>query len=78
MFVDQQHIIKGPTGAEIFLTSLLTTMEFNLAVSTSSLHVLKLEDALRKRIAGALVPSGPRTKVRICNLFFQLVITENK
>jgi hypothetical protein len=66
--INSAHIIVfaltiGLAGAEVFLTSLLATLEFDLALSTSSLHVLKLEAALRKRAAGALVPSGPRTKV---------------
>ncbi|KAF9454805.1 DUF254-domain-containing protein [Macrolepiota fuliginosa MF-IS2] len=45
-------------GAESFLTSLLDELEFDLGISTSSLHCLKLELNLRKRIAETLVPTG--------------------
>ncbi|KAF8630953.1 hypothetical protein AX17_005309 [Amanita inopinata Kibby_2008] len=44
------------SGAETFLISLLDRMEFDLAMSTSSLHCLKLEPTLRKRVAEVLVP----------------------
>lgn len=43
-------------GADSFLTSLITRMEFDLAMATSSLHCLKLEPGLRKRAADILIP----------------------
>ncbi|KAF8635850.1 hypothetical protein AX15_000042 [Amanita polypyramis BW_CC] len=43
-------------GAESFLLSLLDRVEFDLAMSMSSLHCLKLDLNLRKRVAEALVP----------------------
>ncbi|KAG6843931.1 hypothetical protein H0H87_011622 [Tephrocybe sp. NHM501043] len=43
-------------GAEGFLSSLLDRLEFDLAMSTSSLQCLKLEPSLRKRAAEALIP----------------------
>ncbi|KAJ7486037.1 vacuolar fusion protein MON1 [Mycena galericulata] len=43
-------------GSETFLTSLLSRLEFDLAMSTSSLHCLRLEAGIRKRAAEALVP----------------------
>ncbi|KAJ7781773.1 trafficking protein Mon1-domain-containing protein [Mycena maculata] len=43
-------------GSETFLTSLLARLEFDLAMSTSSLHCLRLEASIRKRAAEALVP----------------------
>ncbi|KAJ6475067.1 trafficking protein Mon1-domain-containing protein [Mycena vitilis] len=43
-------------GAETFLTSLLSRLEFDLAMATSSLHCLRLEASIRKRAAEALVP----------------------
>lgn len=48
-------------GAESFLTSLLDELEFDIAISTSSLNCLKLDSNLRKKIAESLVPTG-RTK----------------
>lgn len=44
------------SGADSFLTSLITRMEFDLAMATSSLHCLKLEPGLRKRAADILIP----------------------
>ncbi|KAJ6585164.1 vacuolar fusion protein MON1 [Mycena capillaripes] len=43
-------------GAETFLTSLLSRLEFDLAMATSSLHCLRLDASIRKRAAEALVP----------------------
>ena len=50
-------------GAEPFMYSLLGRLEWDLAMSTSSLHCLKLDPGLRKRIADALVPTS-KIKVR--------------
>ncbi|EKM56680.1 uncharacterized protein PHACADRAFT_91851, partial [Phanerochaete carnosa HHB-10118-sp] len=46
------------SGAEPFMYSLLERLEWDLAMSTSSLHCLKLDPALRKRIADTLVPTS--------------------
>ncbi|KAM6494152.1 Trafficking protein Mon1 domain containing protein [Amanita muscaria] len=48
-------------GAECFLSSLLDRVQLDLAMSMSSLHCLKLDQSLRKRIAETLVPQS-RTK----------------
>ncbi|KAJ7195429.1 trafficking protein Mon1-domain-containing protein [Mycena pura] len=45
-------------GAETFLDSLLSRLAFDLAMATSSLHCLRLEAGVRKRVADALVPSS--------------------
>ena len=50
-------------GAEPFLYSLLSRLEWDLAMSTSSLHCLKLDPALRKAVADILVPTS-KIKVR--------------
>lgn len=46
------------SGAEPFMYSLLSRLEFDLAMSTSSLQCLKLDPGLRKRIADTLVPTN--------------------
>ncbi|EGO23921.1 hypothetical protein SERLADRAFT_470414 [Serpula lacrymans var. lacrymans S7.9] len=43
-------------GAENFLFSLLSRMEFDLAMATSSLHCLRLDSTLRTRVAESLIP----------------------
>ncbi|RPD62325.1 DUF254-domain-containing protein [Lentinus tigrinus ALCF2SS1-7] len=45
-------------GAEPFLYSLLSRLEWDLAMSTSSLHCLKLDPVLRKTVADILVPAS--------------------
>ena len=52
-----------PPGAEPLLYSLLGRLEWDLAMSTSSLQCLKLDPGLRKRIADTLVPTS-KIKVR--------------
>ncbi|KAK2465184.1 hypothetical protein APHAL10511_002538 [Amanita phalloides] len=47
-------------GTESFLLSLLDRVELDLAISTSSLHCLKLDPSLRKRAAEALVPPSKK------------------
>lgn len=54
--------IKG-IGAEPFLHSILARMEWDLAMSTSSLQCLKLDPPLRKSVADILVPTS-KIKVR--------------
>ncbi|CAL1713268.1 unnamed protein product [Somion occarium] len=46
------------SGAEPFLHSLLSRLEWDFAMATSSLHCLKLDPNLRKGIADALVPTS--------------------
>nr|GAT60115.1 predicted protein [Mycena chlorophos] len=45
-------------GAESFLTSLISRLEFDLAMATASLHCLRLDAAVRKRAAEAMVPTS--------------------
>jgi len=45
-------------GAETFMNSLLSRLEFDMAMSTSSLRCLKLDAALRSRAAEALAPTS--------------------
>ncbi|THV03869.1 DUF254-domain-containing protein [Dendrothele bispora CBS 962.96] len=45
-------------GAETFLTAMIGRLEFDLAMSSSSLHCMKLDPVLRKRAAEALVPTS--------------------
>ncbi|KAI8971160.1 trafficking protein Mon1-domain-containing protein [Trametes punicea] len=45
-------------GAEPFLYSLLARLEWDLAMSTSSLHCLRLDPVLRKSVADVLVPTS--------------------
>ncbi|KAI0061695.1 DUF254-domain-containing protein [Artomyces pyxidatus] len=46
------------SGAEILIHSLLDRVETDLAMSTSSLHCLKLDPTVRTRAANALVPTN--------------------
>jgi len=55
------------TGAEPFMNSLLNRLESDIAMSMSSLHCLKMEPGLRKRIAETLVPNN-KVKVSIISL----------
>lgn len=45
-------------GAEPFLFSLLGRMELDLAMATSSLNCLQLDQSLRAHVAEALVPTS--------------------
>ncbi|KAG6907859.1 hypothetical protein DXG01_007123 [Tephrocybe rancida] len=60
-------------GAEGFLSSLLDRLEFDLAMSTSSLHCLRLDAALRKRAAEALVPSS-----KMKDILYIILVAEGK
>lgn len=51
------------TGAEPFLYSLLARLEWDLAMSTSSLQCLRLDPVLRKSVADVLVPTS---KIKVC------------
>ena len=46
------------SGAEPFLYSLLSRLEWDLAMGTSSLQCLKVEPMLRKSVADVLVPTS--------------------
>ncbi|KAF7314479.1 hypothetical protein MKEN_00920900 [Mycena kentingensis (nom. inval.)] len=46
------------TGAETFLTSMISRLEFDLAMATASLHCLRLDPSVRKRAGELLVPSS--------------------
>lgn len=50
-------------GTEPLLHSLLGRLEWDIAMSTSSLHCLKMEPMLRKSIADVLVPTS---KIKVC------------
>ncbi|KAI0755027.1 trafficking protein Mon1-domain-containing protein [Daedaleopsis nitida] len=58
-------------GAEPFLFSLLSRLEWDLAMSTSSLHCLKLNPTLRKSIADILVPTSKIKEMLYVILFAQ-------
>ncbi|RDB17851.1 Vacuolar fusion protein MON1 [Hypsizygus marmoreus] len=60
-------------GAEGFLTSLLERLEFDLAISTSSLQCLKLDPHLRKRVAEALLPTS-----KIKDILYIMLVARGK
>ena len=53
------------SGAEPFLYSLLSRLEWDLAMGTSSLQCLKVEPMLRKSVADVLVPTS---KIKVLTL----------
>ncbi|EMD39922.1 hypothetical protein CERSUDRAFT_112166 [Gelatoporia subvermispora B] len=61
------------SGAEPFLHSLLARLEWDLAMSTSSLHCLKLDPALRKSIADILVPTS-----KIKDVLYVMLIAQGR
>ncbi len=56
-------------GTETFLHSMLDRLEFDLAMATSSLHCLRLDPMVRKRVADTLVPTS---KVKVCGVLLLL------
>ncbi|KAF5315324.1 hypothetical protein D9619_006994 [Psilocybe cf. subviscida] len=60
-------------GAEPFMNSLLMRLETDMAMSTSSLHCLKMEPSLRKRLADALIPT---TKMK--DMLYIVLIANNR
>ncbi|KAI0712079.1 trafficking protein Mon1-domain-containing protein [Earliella scabrosa] len=60
-------------GAEPFLYSLLSRLEWDLAMSTSSLHCLKLDPALRKAVADILVPTS-----KIKDILYVILIAQGR
>ncbi|PCH40110.1 hypothetical protein WOLCODRAFT_23849 [Wolfiporia cocos MD-104 SS10] len=61
------------SGAEPLMHSLLTRIEWDLAMSTSSLHCLKVEPMLRKSIADALVPTS-----KIKDILYVILVAEER
>ncbi|KAF8967063.1 vacuolar fusion protein MON1 [Flammula alnicola] len=61
------------SGAEPFMNSLLARLETDMAMSMSSLHCLKMEPNLRKRIAEYLVPN-PKMK----DMLYIIMIANNR
>ena len=55
------------SGAEPLLYSLLSRLEWDLAMGTSSLHCLKLDPVLRKSVADILVPTS-KIKVSVATV----------
>lgn len=53
-----RHSLISDAGAETFMTALLDRLEFDLAMSTSSLRCLKLDPTIRIHAAEALVPTS--------------------
>lgn len=53
-------------GAEPLFYALLDSLEWDLAMGTSSLHCLKLDPSLRRSIGEALVPTS-KIKVRVAS-----------
>ncbi|KAH9891571.1 trafficking protein Mon1-domain-containing protein [Cubamyces lactineus] len=61
------------SGAEPFLESLLARLEWDLAMSTSSLHCLKLDPVLRKAVADILVPT---TKIK--DMLYVILVAQGR
>ncbi|CCM03516.1 uncharacterized protein FIBRA_05650 [Fibroporia radiculosa] len=61
------------SGAEPFLYSLLARLEWDIAMSTSSLHCLKVEPMLRKSIADILVPTS-----KIKDILYVILIAQER
>ncbi|KAI0670861.1 trafficking protein Mon1-domain-containing protein [Trametes maxima] len=60
-------------GAEPFLHSLLARLEWDLAMSTSSLHCLKLDPVLRKSVADILVPAS-----KIKDMLYVILVAQGR
>ncbi|EED82311.1 predicted protein [Postia placenta Mad-698-R] len=61
------------SGTEPLLHSLLGRLEWDIAMSTSSLHCLKMEPMLRKSIADVLVPTS-----KIKDILYVILIAQGK
>ncbi|KAH9936335.1 trafficking protein Mon1-domain-containing protein [Fomitopsis serialis] len=61
------------SGAEPFLYSLLSRLEWDLAMATSSLQCLKVEPMLRKSVADVLVPTS-----KIKDILYMLLIAQER
>ncbi|TCD70523.1 Vacuolar fusion protein mon1 [Steccherinum ochraceum] len=60
-------------GAEPFMHSLLNRLEFDLAMSTSSLNCLRLDPSLRKSVADILVPTS-----KIKDVLYMILIAQGR
>ncbi|KAI1793387.1 trafficking protein Mon1-domain-containing protein [Ganoderma leucocontextum] len=60
-------------GAEPLLYSLLSRLEWDLAMGTSSLHCLKLDPLLRKSVADVLVPTS-----KIKDMLYVILIAQGR
>ncbi|KZT12073.1 DUF254-domain-containing protein [Laetiporus sulphureus 93-53] len=61
------------SGAEPFMHSLLARLEWDLAMTTFSLHCLKVEPVLRKSIADVLVPTS-----KIKDILYVILIAQER
>ncbi|KAI0074029.1 DUF254-domain-containing protein [Panus rudis PR-1116 ss-1] len=61
------------SGAEPFLYSLLSRLEWDLAMATSSLYCLKLEPNLRKNVADVLVPTA-----KIKDILYVILVAQGR
>ncbi|THH30723.1 hypothetical protein EUX98_g3458 [Antrodiella citrinella] len=61
------------SGAEPFMHSLLSRLEFDLALSTSSLNCLRLDPKLRKSVADVLVPTS-----KIKDVLYMVLIAQGR
>ncbi|TFY67857.1 hypothetical protein EVJ58_g1367 [Rhodofomes roseus] len=61
------------SGAEPFLYSLLSRLEWDLAMATSSLQCLKVEPVLRKSVADVLVPTS-----KIKDILYMILIAQER
>jgi len=66
-------LIPWCLGAENFLHLLLNRLQEDIAISTSSLHCLKLEPSLRAKAAQVLVPTS-----KIKKLFYVLLVARGR
>ncbi|PIL22468.1 hypothetical protein GSI_15156 [Ganoderma sinense ZZ0214-1] len=60
-------------GAEPLLYSLLSRLEWDLAMGTSSLHCLKLDPMLRKSVANVIVPTS-----KIKDMLYVILIAQGR
>ncbi|KAK7690019.1 hypothetical protein QCA50_006663 [Cerrena zonata] len=61
------------SGAEPFLYSLLSRLEWDMAMATSSLFCLKLDPNLRKAVANALVPTA-----KIKDVLYMVLVAQGR
>ena len=63
VFLARHPALTRFVGAEPLFYSLIDTLEWDLAMGTSSLHCLKLDPSLRRSVGEALVPTS---KIKVC------------
>ncbi|KAJ4489371.1 trafficking protein Mon1-domain-containing protein [Lentinula edodes] len=61
-------------GADTFLTTMITRLQLDLAISMSALRCLRLDPFLRNKLAQALVPSGKVTK----DILYIILVTQGE